>query len=244
LLMSNDPITLNYQPKPARKPLVRDDLAYILPMAVFLAWIWVGTKGPETEYGNAWYPWTYVARALTVGVMLVLFRHSYTKIRWNHWWLGVIVGVVGIFQWVGVQIFLQNHVAFFKPSGKVFNPEMFFANETTRWAFVAVRLFGAVIVVPFMEELFWRDYGWRSIVAPNDFKLAHVGEWDWKAFVVIPLVFALVHGNWWLTAIVWAVMVGGLLVYTKSLGACIIAHATTNLLLGLYVLYTKQWFFW
>ena len=65
--MSSDPVTLNYQPKPARKPLVRDDLAYILPMGVFLAWIWVGTKGPETEYGNAWYPWTYVARTVVVG---------------------------------------------------------------------------------------------------------------------------------------------------------------------------------
>ena len=75
-------------------------------------------------------------------------------------------------------------------------------------------------------------------------KLAKVGEWDPKAFVIIPLIFAVVHGNWWLTAIVWALMIGGLLVYTRSLGACIIAHATTNLLLGLYVLYTKQWFFW
>jgi CAAX prenyl protease-like protein len=242
--MSRDPVTLNYQPKPTPKPFVRDDVAYILPMAAFLACIWVGTKGHETPYGNAWYPWTYVARAVLVGAMLVLFRHSYTKIRWNHWWLGVIVGVVGIVQWVGMQLFLQNHFEFFKPGGKVFNPEMYFANEHARYAFIAVRLLGAVVVVPFMEELFWRDYAWRSIVAPNDFKLAQVGEWDWKAFVVIPLVFALVHGNWWVTAIVWALMVGALLVYTKSLGACIIAHATTNLLLGVYVLYTKQWFFW
>ena len=39
-------------------------------------------------------------------------------------------------------------------------------------------------------------------------------------------------------------MIGGLLAYTRSIGACIIAHATTNLLLALYVLKTKQWFFW
>ena len=98
--------------------------------------------------------------------------------------------------------------------------------------------------MPFMEELFWRDYCWRSVIAPNDFKLAHVGEWDWKAFVIVPLIFAVVHGNWWLTAVVWAFMIGGLLAYTKSLGACIVAHATTNLLLGAWVLYSRQWSLW
>jgi CAAX prenyl protease-like protein len=249
--MTPDPIPRNYgsdsgkQPVPgSEKHPVREDLAYILPMAVFLAFIWVGTKGAETGNGNTWYPWAYLARAIVVAAMLVAFRHAYTRIRWNQWWLGLIVGVAGIFQWVGMQHLLEARFEFFRPSGIVFNPDLFFANGNTKWAFEAVRLFGAVLVVPFMEELFWRDFCWRSIIAPNDFKLAVVGEWDWKAFVIVPLIFAVVHGNWWLTAIVWAFMVGGLLAYTKSLGACIIAHATTNLLLGVYVLYSKQWSLW
>ena len=228
---------------PQRKRL-SDDLAYILPMAVFLGFVWLGTKGTETDAGNTWYPWAYVARTIIVAVMLILLWPAYTKVRWNHWWLGVIVGVVGIFQWVGMQLWLQQNFEFFKPSDKVFNPEQFFKDPAMRWAFTAARLIGAVLVVPVMEELFWRDYAWRSVIAPNDFKLARVGEWDLKAFLIVPAIFALVHGNWWLTSIVWALMVGGLLVYTKSLGACIIAHATTNLLLGLWVLYSKQWSFW
>ena len=229
---------------PQRKRLVSDDLAYILPMAVFLGFVWIGTKGTETDVGNTWYPWAYVARTVIVAAMLILFWPAYTKIRWNHWWLGVIVGVVGIFQWVGMQLWLQNHFEFFKPSDKYFNPDVFFKDPSWRWLFFIIRLVGAVLVVPVMEELFWRDYAWRSVIAPNDFKLARVGEWDLRAFLIVPAIFALVHGNWWLTSIVWALMVGGLLVYTKSLGACIIAHATTNLLLGLWVLYSKQWSFW
>jgi CAAX prenyl protease-like protein len=223
---------------------VREDLAYILPMAVFLGFIWVGTQGTETPAGNAAYPWAYLARTVIVGAMLIFFWRSYTKIRWNYWWLGVIVGVLGFFQWIGMQLWLQQHFEFFKPSDKFFNPDQFFKDPTWRWVFFIVRLIGAVLVVPVMEELFWRDLAWRSIIAPNDFKLAAVGEWDLKAFLVVPAIFALVHGNWWLTSIVWALMIGWLLVYTKSLGACIIAHATTNLLLGLWVLYSKQWSFW
>jgi CAAX prenyl protease-like protein len=95
-----------------------------------------------------------------------------------------------------------------------------------------------------MEELFWRDFLWRQILAPNDFKLAGVGEFGWAPFLGVSVAFAVVHGNWWLTAIAWGLMVAALLVYTKSLGACMIAHAVTNLLLGVYVLVWRDWSFW
>jgi CAAX prenyl protease-like protein len=174
--------------------------------------------------------------------LIVLWRH-YTPIRWNQWWLGVIVGVIGIVQWVAMQLWLQRHFEFFRPSGSAFDPSTIH-NDAARNAFLAVRIAGAVLVVPFMEELFWRDFLWRQILAPNDFKLAQVGEWGWSPLLIVSGVFATVHGNWWLTAIVWALMVGLLLVYTKSLGACIVAHATTNLLLAAYVLVTHDWSFW
>ncbi|HEY7116411.1 MAG TPA: CAAX prenyl protease-related protein [Tepidisphaeraceae bacterium] len=238
-----NPIPLNYK-SPEPRSHVRDDLAYVLPMFTFLGFVGLSGMGHETAHGNNWYPWTYVARVVVVGGMLVLFRRTYTRIRWDYWWLGLIVGVIGIFQWVGMQVWLERHFEFFRPGGKVFDPDLFFNQAATRDVFIGIRLLGAVVVVPFMEELFWRDFCWRTIIAPNDFKLAAVGEWDLKAFVIVPLVFALVHGNWWLTAIGWAFMVGGLLVYTRSLGACIVAHATTNLLLGLWVLYSKHWSFW
>ena len=57
------------------------------------------------------------------------------------------------------------------------------------------------------------------------------------------MAFCAVHPQW-LTAIGWGMMIGGLLVYTRSLGACIIRHGVTNLLLGLYVLHPRQWQWW
>jgi CAAX prenyl protease-like protein len=94
-----------------------------------------------------------------------------------------------------------------------------------------------------MEELFWRDFLWRSFSAPNDFKLAQVGERDWRAAIFVSLLFATVHIQW-LTAIGWGLMIAWLLIRTRSLGACIVAHAVTNFLLGAYVLYTHDWYFW
>ncbi|MDQ3439470.1 MAG: CAAX prenyl protease-related protein [Planctomycetota bacterium] len=223
----------------APRPIVRDDVAYVLPMAIFMAFTWVGGQWPSL------YPASYAAKVILVAIALaVLWRH-FTKISWRYWWLGAIVGVIGIFQWVPMQLWLQRNVEFFAPSGEPFDPTKVFAESGAMlYAFLAFRIIGAVLVVPVMEELFWRDFLWRQILAPNDFKLAEVGERSWSALLIVSGVFAFVHGNWWLTSIVWALMIGGLLMYTKSLGACIIAHAVTNLLLAAYVLKYRDWAFW
>ena len=219
-----------------RRLRIGDDAAYLLPMVVFLIFTQVGVTWP------ALYPACYVAKTFIVAWMLVAFRKHFTPIRWNFWWLGIIVGVAVIFQWVGMEKLLPNYPKM--TSGVAFNPYEHFQSPVVRWGFIGIRWAGAALLVPFMEELFWRDYLWRTLIAPNDFKLAHVGEWDWKAFLIVAVAFgAGVHIEW-LTAIVCGLIYGALLVLTRSLGACIIAHGVTNFLLGAYVLRTHEWKFW
>jgi hypothetical protein len=214
------------------------DVAYILPMAVFLGLTQVGVSWP------ALYTASYIAKTILTAALLILMRRHYTRIRWEYAWLGVLVGIIGVVQWVGMEKILLHFFPHYpRLGGEIYNPMRQIASPAFRWTFVAIRLAGAVLVVPFMEELFWRDYLWRSMLAPNDFKLALIGEWDPKAFLFVTLLFASVHIQW-MTAIVWGVMIAILLVRTRSLGACIIAHGVTNLLLGLYVLYTGDWYFW
>lgn len=222
----------------SERPARRDDLAYIAPMAVFLG------ITALSGYWQSGYPILYAIKTIVVAVMLFMLWRHYTKVRWNHWWLGVIVGVIGIFQWVLMQNWLEQHFDFFRPSGESFNPKQQFESPALLYAFYAARIAGAVLVVPVMEELFWRDFLWRTILAPNDFKLARIGESGWAPLLIVSGAFATVHGNWWLTSIVWALMIALLLIYTKSIGACILAHAVTNLLLAGYVLWTENWAFW
>jgi CAAX prenyl protease-like protein len=230
------------EPPTPRLPPVRDDIAYLLPMGVFLGLTWL--SGELSPLWRAAYPTLYVIKTILTAITLWLLWPAFTRIRWNRCWLGVPVGVVGIFQWVGMQLVLQRYVPFFRPAPGWFDPSAFFVHAGARDAFFSIRLIDAVLVVPVMEELFWRDFLWRSVLAPADFKLASVGEWGWAPLLIVSGAFAFVHGNWGLTATVWALMVGLLLVYTRSLGACIVAHATTNLLLGVYVLHTHDWSFW
>jgi CAAX prenyl protease-like protein len=223
-----------------RGPRVSDDLAYLLPMGAFLAFTWAG------GYWPSFFVASYVAKTFVAALLLaVLWRH-YTKIRWSYWWLGIVMGVVGVVQWVCMErgllhVWPNYHIA---KNGPPFDPTRAFHSPAAMWSFIAVRWAGASLVVPVMEELFWRDYLWRTIAAPADFKLAQMGEWDRGIpLIVVSLFFCTVHFEW-LTAIVWGLMVGGLLVFTRSLGACIIMHGVTNFLLGAYVLWTHDWKFW
>jgi CAAX prenyl protease-like protein len=234
---------LDYEPRKSRLAGVSDFWAYMIPMAIFLAF---------TQIGASWkslFPISYIAKTILAAIALWLLWPKYTKVRWNHWWLGVIVGILGVVQWVGMEKLLMS-VPWLSwtrmirdVTGEAFNPYEQLKFPGALWTFITIRLLGPTLVVPLMEELFWRDFLWRNLAAPNDFKLVAVGEYDPSGFWLTPLFFALVHVQW-LTAIVWGLMIGLLLLRTRSLGACIIAHGVTNLLLGIYVLWTHEWFFW
>lgn len=217
----------------------KEDLAYILPMATFLILTQVGVSWPAAM------PVSYVAKTFISAGLIVYFWKHYTPIRWDYAWLGVLVGVLGIVQWVGMEkLLLWAWPNYPRMSAELYNPYQALGhNPVWMWSFIIIRWAGAALMVPFMEELFWRDWLWRTIQAPNDFRLAPVGERDWRPIVIVAAIFATVHIQW-LTAFVWGLMIAWLLVYTRSLGACIIAHGVTNFLLGLYVQITEDWYFW
>jgi len=239
--------TLDYQPPADHAKPRRLQIAYLAPFAVFMLFTFAGGQWPQ------FYPLSYVLKTFVVAVLLICFWRYYSTIRWTHLWLGALVGIVGVVQWIGIEKLFMHYDSLFRwtrISGDAksviegaFRPLDHFESPLLAWSFIAVRLLGASLLVPVMEELFWRDYLWRSIASPNDFRLHQVGEYDPQAFWFVPIAFATVHPQW-LTAIVWGLLIACLLVKTRSLGACIVAHGVTNLLLGLYVLKTGEWFFW
>src|SRR4051812_43302280 len=94
-----------------------EEIAYVAPFAVFMLFVWVGGQAKWL------YPVAYVARAVIVAILLAVFWKYYTKINWRFWWLGATGGVIGIFQWVAMQLWLQNHFEYFRPKlDDVFNP--------------------------------------------------------------------------------------------------------------------------
>jgi len=107
---------------------------------------------------------------------------------------------------------------------------------------IAFRIFGAVLVVPIVEELFWRGFLMRTIIKP-EFEEVPLGTFQPLSFYITTVAFALVHVEFG-SATLFALIAGWWFCRTKSIRAVIILHAAANLGLAVYVLLTRNWFLW
>jgi CAAX prenyl protease-like protein len=110
------------------------------------------------------------------------------------------------------------------------------------WLLVAFRIAGAALVVPLMEELFWRSFLMRWIQKPV-FEAVDPRTVGLRAVVLSTFVFTLAH-TLWLAAVIAGLAYAWLYIRTGKLWVAVISHAVTNLALGIWVLRTGQWQFW
>lgn len=107
---------------------------------------------------------------------------------------------------------------------------------------IAVRLFGAAIVVPIMEELFWRSLVQRWLDRA-EFSAVNPRQGSLKALLITSLLFGFEHSQW-LAGIIAGLAYGWLYRRSGKIWPPILAHGVTNFLLGCWVLYSGQWHFW
>jgi hypothetical protein len=112
------------------------------------------------------------------------------------------------------------------------------------WAFLAVRFFGLVAVVPVIEEFFLRGF-LMPLVVDQEWWKAPFGKVNGLAVAVSIVAPMLWHQPAeFLAAAAWFGMITWLMVRTRNPWDCVLAHAVTNLLLGIYVLCFSQWALW
>ena len=206
--------------------------AYVAPFALFLL---------LTEIGR-WIPgsllWIYPVKTILAGVLLVWFRRAYSEVKLEFSWLAIAVGLVIFMLWLGMEGY---YPLLFKSRG-VSPYEMVEGTWNGVMVWIGIRLFGAVVIVPIMEELFWRSFLLRYLIN-TDFRQVSLGAFSWYSLVWTVVLFGLEHERW-LAGMVAGLLYTVLLYRTKSLSASILAHTTTNLALGIYVLVTQQWEYW
>jgi len=184
----------------------------------------------------------YPVKVLAVALVLCLFRGSYAELSMRDLakplalMLSVAAGLAVFAFWIRLDL---PWATIGKPAG--FDPNIY-TDGSVRSAMTVFRLFGAVLVVPVMEELFWRSFLVRFIIS-HDFSKVPVGHFTWFSFLVSAVLFGLEH-NLVVAGILAGIVYNALLFYTRSLSSCILAHAVTNLALGAYVLTTGRWYFW
>lgn len=200
-----------------------------------------------------YYPLVYAIKiGLTVlAMLLVLPGYRWFPCRVSPW--AILAGVGGVILWVGM-CELQLEAKWLEPLGlgsflelgtrSGFNPFRAFHDrpEWMLWGFIALRLFGFVLIVAIVEEFFLRGFLMRFVMRA-DWWEAPVGSASVSAVVACVIYAVLSHPEVFAAA-AWFLFITLLAVKTKNIWDCVAAHAITNLLLALYVLVLQEWKYW
>ncbi len=183
--------------------------------------------------------WIYGAKTLVGAWMIWVARPHIPEMRWRLSLEAIVVGI-GIFVlWVGLDPFYPKFTSLEKP----WNPfAQFGQGSGFAWAFVAVRLVGSAVIVPPLEEVFYRSFLYRYLASP-DFEKAPLHKLNWIPFLVCAAIFGFGHYQW-LAGIVCGLAYQGLVIRKGRLGDAMTAHAVTNALLGVWVVWRGVWQFW
>jgi hypothetical protein len=216
-------------------------LARVAPFVLFLA-----LTGAQDFSGAAGRYWFYVIKSALVGWMLWGLRASIGEMQWKFSWEAGVVGVAVFGMWVGLDPLLEwAGVSYpkLKPNATGWNPHAVFGDGSVlAWFFIVGRIAGSSLVVPPLEEVFYRSFLYRY-VARADFQSVPLNRFAVTPFLVTALIFGLSHREW-LAAILCAFAYQGLVCWKNRLGDAITAHALTNFLLGLWVVGRGAWPYW
>jgi uncharacterized protein len=213
-----------------------------LPFVAFMALLALRGAWPPQGLGGLDPRWIYGLSVVVVGGMLWAWRGEFGELRRQNlpdtsqllW--SVVVGLVVFGLWIHLDapwMLLGEATANFEPLS---------TEGRIDWALVAMRWTGAALLVPVMEELFWRSFLMRWIERP-DFVTVDPRQVGFRAVVVSTFVFVLAHPLW-LAAALAGLAYAGLYIRSGKLWASVIAHAVTNGTLGIWVVCTRQWQFW
>jgi len=147
-----------------------------------------------------------------------------------------VVGVAVLALWVN----LDTGWMLMGEAGVGYNPTD--ADGRIDWLLVAFRIAGAALVVPIMEELFWRSLLQRW-VQQADFLALDPAAFTFKALLITSALFAVAHLQWF-AGLLAGLAYGWLYIRTRNLWSPIVAHSATNGGLGAYVVATGHWSFW
>ncbi|HWE52866.1 MAG TPA: CAAX prenyl protease-related protein [Bryobacteraceae bacterium] len=210
-------------------------IPYVLPFAVFMAMLALQQIVPVPVWVRL-----IVSLAAILAVSAPALTGGPSKPL-----LSVGVGLMVFILWVGPDVLFPawHHNILFDnavtghPAG---NTPPASKNDIV---FLLFRVLVSVVAVPILEELFWRGWLMRWLINP-DFEKVPLGAYSPLAFWAVALLFASEHGSFWDVGLLAGIVYNTLMIRTRNLWDCILAHAVTNAVLAAYVVLAGQWQYW
>jgi hypothetical protein len=213
-------------------------IAYVAPFVAF-----VGIMALE-RFVPLPAEWLYAARFLIVAALIGAVSWPYLSFRPSMPLASVAIGVAVFVIWVAPDaLFGYRHHwlfenAFMGTAASSLHPRL-----KSHVPFMVLRTLSSALLVPILEELFWRGWMMRWLI-DTDFLKVPMGKYAPSAFWIVAFLFASEHGPYWEVGLAAGIVYNWWIVRTHNLADCILAHGVTNAALAGYVLFTGQWQYW
>lgn len=225
-------------PSRSDTPAPSSTSAWVGPFAVFAIWLLLDKYIPLANPGKE------ILRDAVLLASIVFFSRRVIPMRAPHWLASIGVGIAVCALWVAPDALVpgwRNHWLFQNAITGTLETSINPAEFTP--LMLALRTARAALLVPVIEELFWRGWLVRWL-QDNDFTRVPIGKFTPLAFWGTAALFAAEHGAFWEVGLLCGIIYNWWLQRTRSLGDLIVAHGVTNLALSAYVIYTQKWLFW
>lgn len=206
-----------------------------LPMALLIPFIVLLDAMILTSALTAGFDWLYPVRVIAVALALAgcwrIFGFTRLKVKLEPWLAGLTVFAL----WV---LLVPDDPA----QNGIYSAQLFDASSTTVAVWLVFRFLGSVVTVPIAEELLFRGY-LLARFARQEIILEGRIAFSWVALILSSILFGLLHTNW-IAGIVAGLIFGLVRYRSDSIKDAVIAHASANLLLSVYVISSGSWSLW
>ena len=166
--------------------------ARILPFGTYLFFIVLGDVLERFGYSRAELRWLYPVQVGAVLALLAAFWRAYDELHRfalspRQVLAAGAAGIVVLVLWVNLDASWMTI-----GSAPGYDPR---THGEIDWLLVAIRIAGAALIVPVMEELFWRSFLMRW-VEQSDFMSLDPARIGFRAFVIPCLLVGFEHHLW------------------------------------------------
>jgi CAAX prenyl protease-like protein len=186
----------------------------------------------------------FPVRLVVVAAVILLWSRNFLAWKPSYLSASIAVGVVVFLVWIAPDSLFgyRHHWLFENPITGRITSSLTPSLQHDPW-FLTIRVLSSVVLVPVLEELFWRGWLMRWLVNA-EFQKVPLGTFDSTTFLIVAVLFACEHGPYWEVGLAAGLLYNWWIVRTKNLADCILAHAVTNAILAAYVLVAGQWGYW
>jgi uncharacterized protein len=185
-----------------------------------------------------------ILRVTVMSAVLWFIARPVIDLRVRHLWATLAIGVLVFVVWIAPDVLFNGYRHFWLFENAVTGKaSTSFSSTDLSWPVLALRMIRAVVIVPIVEELFWRAWLMRWII-DADFQKIPLGKYTAQSFWIVAALFASEHGPYWDVGLAAGIVYNWWMVRARSLGDLILTHAVTNFILGAYVIAFGKWEYW